>query len=426
MLPSDSVHIIAQWLDLPSVKFYRVENFNSVDSLNKITQIYLERDFSGGFVCCNCGSVSHRRWDSERVRLRDLSLFEYKTYLILDKYRIECVSCGVKTERLPFAEPYSRCTKRFEEYVARLCKIASIKQVAELLDLDWKTVKEIDKKYLEEQFKEPDFSDLELVGVDEISSRKGHNYFTVVMNLKKGKVIWVGKGRKKETLDQFFKELGPERASKIKAIALDMWDPYIASINEHAPQAEIVFDKFHVISNFSKVIDKVRNTEYHNAKREHKEIIKGTKYLLLSNRSSLGIDQKKQLGQLLGINENINLAYILKDDLKRLWDYKYPKCAERLLNNWIERAKLSGSKPLVKFAKTLERYRYGLINHCRYPIDNGKLEGMNNKIKVVKRIAYGFHDDDYFILKIKQACSGKEPGSYITKPQLLLKLTLPR
>lgn len=210
--------IIAEWLNLPSVKIYRVAN--TAD----ISHIHLERDYSKGFVCLGCGNISHHRWDSERVKLRDLSLFEYKAYLVLDKYRIDCPLCGVKTERLPFAEPYSRCTKRFEEYVAMLCKITSIKQVAELLALDWKTVKEIDKRYLEEQFKEPDFNDLELVAVDEISSRRGHNYFTIVMNLKKGKVIWVGKGRSKETLDQFFKELGAKKASMIKAIALDMWD----------------------------------------------------------------------------------------------------------------------------------------------------------------------------------------------------------
>jgi len=324
----------------------------------------------------------------------------------LHKHRVNCPCCGVKVEKLDFADYYSRCTSRFEELVARLCRITSIKQVAELLELDWKTVKDIDKQYLEKEFAIPDYNNLRLLAIDEISSHKGHNYFTIMMNLEKTRVIWVGKGRAKETLDRFFKELGPEKAKKIKAIATDMWNPYIASITEHAPLAKIVFDKFHVIKDYSQVIDKVRNIEYKKAIQRDKEVIKGAKYLLLRNTEKLEKDQRQQLKALLKLNEKINLVYILKDDLKRLWDYHYPKRAEDFLNSWIEKARASNIKPLSQFAKTLDRYRYGLINHCSYPIDTAKLEGMNNKIKVIKRIAYGFHDNDYFILKIKQACSG--------------------
>lgn len=399
MLPSSS-DIIAEWLNLPSVKFNR-----AINSENTST-VYLDRDLSHELCCSSCEAKISNLWNSERVKLRDLSIFEYKTYLVLDKHRLNCPNCGVKIEKLPFADVDSRCTTRFEELVARLCRMASLKEVADLLDLDWKTVKNIDKKYLEKEFSVPDYEDLELAAVDEISSRKGHNYFTVVMNLKKGKVIWVGKGRREETLDQFFKELGSEKTALIKAFALDMWDAYIASIKKHGPHIALVFDKFHVLNAYSRVINKARNIEYKLARGAHKNVLKGTKYLLLSNRSSLKDDKKKQLKNLLAINENINLTYILKDDLKRIWNYKYPRCAEKLLDSWIKRAQATGLKPLAAFGKTLNNYRYGIINHCRYPINTGKLEGMNNKIKRVKRIAYGFHDDDYFILKIKQACSG--------------------
>ncbi len=161
-----------------------------------------------------------------------------------------------------------------------------------------------------------------------------------------------------------------------------------------------------MIKNYSKIIDKVRNIERKKASGKNKDVITGTKYLLLKNKGNLRRDEKKELKELLEINENISLTYILKDDLKRLWNYKYGKWAEGFLNAWIKKAKATEIKPLERFTKTLNQYRYGLINHCRYPIDSGKLEGMNNKIKVVKRIAYGFHDDEYFILKIKQACSG--------------------
>jgi len=391
--------IIAEWLNLPSVKFERAAIHDNY------TEIHLERDYSLGFTCSGCGQICFWSWDRREARIRDLSGFELKTYLITDKHRTDCPNCGVKIERLDFADPYSRCTTRFEELVARLCRISSLKQIAELLDLDWKTVKAVDKKYLEKQFAIPDYDGLRLLAADEIAAHKGHNYFTAVMDLERTRVVWVGKGRAQETLDQFFKELGPERSKKIEAAACDMWAPYIASVKEHAPQAKIVFDKFHVIKSYSKVIDKVRNIEFKKAVSEKKEAIKGTKYLLLKNRDKLKKDRKEQLSTLLELNENINIAYMLKDDLKRVWKYKSTGWANKCLDSWISTAIASKIKPLIKFASTLNNHRYGLINHCHYPIGTGKLEGMNNKIKVIKRIAYGFHDDDYFILKIKQGCS---------------------
>lgn len=397
--------IIAQWLNLPRVKFHRAV------TLRDRTEIHLERDSGSGYSCSGCGQMVFWGWDRWRTRLRDLSVFEFKTYLVLEKHRVNCPNCGVKLEKLDFAEPYSRCTIRFEELVARLCRMASLKQVAQLLDLDWKTVKAIDKKYLERKFAIPDYDGLRLLAVDEIAFHKGQSFFTMVMDLERTQVVWVGQGRSERTLEGFFKELGPERSKEIEAVACDMWDPYINSITEHAPGAKIVFDKFHVIKLYSKVIDKVRNMEFRKATEQKKEAIKGTKYLLLKNRDKLKRDQKEQLQQLLQLNENINIAYILKDDLKRLWSYKSRGWAKRCLDSWIATAVGSQIKPLVRFAQTLDTYRYGLINHCNYPIDSAKLEGMNNKVKVIKRVAYGFHDDEYFILKIKQASLPPEdPG----------------
>lgn len=397
-MPND---IIANWLNLSSV------NFEGAETNLDETSIFLSRKFELGFTCSVCGRKTFSTWGSNRVKIRDLSVFEYSTFLILDKYRVNCPFCGIKIEHLGFVEPRARCTIRFEEFVAKLCRITNIKAVAQLLAIDWKTVKAIDKKYLRKEFGTADYADLRLIAVDEISSHKGHQYFTVVLNLEKTKVVWVGRGRKEETLDKFFKELGPERCKKLEAIATDMWDPYLASAAEYAPQAKVVFDKFHVIKNYSRVVDKVRNIEYKKANESEREVIKGSKYLLLKNSVNLKDDEKERLENLLTLNKNISLTYILKDELKRLWDFRDTENAEIFLNSWIQRARLSGIRPLREFAKTLHNYRWGLINHCEYPIDTGKLEGMNNKIKVIKRIAYGFHDDEYFIMKIKQACSSR-------------------
>ena len=211
MLYNNTNDIISEWLNISSVKFIGAQ------TKDRVIEINVSRLPRVGFFCSCCGNRVFWIWDSYQVYLRDLSISERKTYLVIYKHRVNCPDCGIKVEKLDFADYYSRCTIRFEEYVARLCRIASIKQVAKLLELDWKTVKEIDKKYLEKEFAIPDYTDLETIGVDEISAHKGHNYFTVVMDLKKTRVIWVGKGHKKETLDEFFKELGEERCRKIQA-----------------------------------------------------------------------------------------------------------------------------------------------------------------------------------------------------------------
>jgi len=187
-------------------------------------------------------------YDSRRVYLRDLSCFEYHSYLSLEKFRVNCPRCGIRVEELSFARVFSRCTKRFEDYVAKLCEILPISSVAELLELDWKTVKEIDKRYLAKKFSSPDYSCLKILAIDELSYKSGHKYLTIVLDIVRTRVIWVGEGRGKETLDRFFAEIGGTRAKEIMAIAVDMWDPYLASILKHAPGAKVVFDKFPVNS----------------------------------------------------------------------------------------------------------------------------------------------------------------------------------
>ena len=170
------------------------------------------------------------------------------------------------------------------------------------------------------------------------------------------------------------------------------------------PHAKIVFDLFHVVANFNRVIDKVRNGEYRKASEQDKAIYKGSKYLLLKNRKNLkDQSQRQHLKQLLALNETINTVMILKESLKRIWTYRYRRWAEKALDNWCSLARSLNHQSVIAFANMLDRYRYGILNHCNYPIHTGKLEGVNNKIKVIKRKAYGFHDLRYFTLKIYQA-----------------------
>jgi transposase len=281
--------------------------------------------------------------------------------------------------------------------------------------LNWKTVKEIDtilaqgKRALQREFANPDYANLRLLAIDELSYKKRHKYLTLVLDLEHMRVVWVGIGRKQATLKAFFDEIGDEIAKKIKAVALDMWDPYLAALAAKAPQAEPVFDKFHVIRNYSKVIDQVRLEEFRKAEKEDRKVLKGTKYLLLKDRENLTEEQDVHMERLLELNKNLNLVYIFKDDLhrpgtgKRLWDCGDRREATCLLSDWIQTAGESGIEMIRDFAGTLSRYVYGLLNPCDYPINTGRLEGLNNKIKVIKRRCYGFHDLEYFALKIKQA-----------------------
>jgi len=387
--------IITELLNLPQV------SVSNIDIVGNTTIIYLTRE-NGKFVCSCCRQTVGQGYDSRTQYIRDLSCFKYNTYLCLDKFRIYCPCCGVKVEELKFARVFSHCTIRFEDYIAKLCSILPVSQVAELTSLDWKTVKEIDKRYLTEKFSCPDYSCLELLAIDEISYKSGHKYLTVVLDLRQTKVVWVGQGRRGETLDKFFCEIGEGNAKNICAIATDMWDPYIASIRQYAPQAKVVFDKFHVIAEYNRMIDRIRNEEYSIASKSGKKAIKGSRYLLLTNKENLGQSQKERLRELLDVNKIISTAYILKDELKMLWQCGSKEEADSFLIDWVGKAIASSNKDLCKFSKKLMRYSYGLINHAMYPINSAKLEGVNNKIKVIKRRSYGFHDLTYFILKIKQ------------------------
>ena len=379
--------------------YYRVY---FLTSFFKPNQLFIELKTQDAYYACpKCHQTAISRYGKKKRTFRDLSIGNRQLYIIYYRHRIKCADCGVLFEHLPFADDYSRYTRRFERYVFELCQILPISDVAKHLNLSWGAVKEIDQKYLAKKYRRCNYKNLRFIAVDEISIGKFHKYLTVVLNLETGQIIYVGKERKKETLDAFFKEIGQVRCHRIKAIAMDCWDPYIASAIEYLGQSKIVFDKFHILKNYSKVIDKVRVNEFSKADLDSREIIKGSRYLLLYNKENLKTEnQRHKLQAVLELNENINLSYILKDELRQIWTHDNRNHMEFALNDWIEKAKVSELRPLVDFANMLDHYKYGILNYCEYSISTGKLEGTNNKIKVLKRRAYGFHDLVYFKLKL--------------------------
>jgi transposase len=322
---------------------------------------------------------------------------------------VACPRCGPKLERLDWLARYSRVTVRLGESVARLCAVLPIKHVAEFFALSWDQVKGIDKAFLQESLGPVDLDGLEQIAMDEFAIHKGHRYATVIVEPIRRRVLWIGLGRGREDIRPFFEMLGSEGRARLKAVAIDMSRSYTEEVKAQCPNAKLVYDLFHVVAKYGReVIDRVRVDEANRLRHDKpaRKVVKSSRWLLLRNRRNLKSDQKVRLRELLDANRRLMTVYVLRDDLKHLWDYRYPAAARRFWKHWYSRAIRSRIEPLKKFARAIKEYIEGIISHCRYPLHTSFLEGMNNKIKVIKRMAYGFRDDAYFFLKIRAAFPG--------------------
>jgi len=359
--------------------------------------------------CSGCKRMVHQIHDVTFRWVRDLSILEAETWLWLGRVRVACPDCGPKLEALDWLAPYSRLTRRMAENVVRLCRVLPIKHVAEYLHLTWDTVKATDKASLEENLGPVDLSSVEQIVMDEFAIHKGHRYATVIVDASNKRVLWVGRGNGREDIRPFFEQLGPGGRQRLKAVAMDMNGAYEEEVRYQCPLVEIVFDLFHVVAKYGReVVDRVRVDEA-NRLRDNKparKVLKSSRWLLLRNRENVKREDRVKLDELLQANRKLTTVYILKDDLKQLWDYVYEGAARRFWEQWYSRAMHSRIEPLKKFARRLKGYLPGILSHCRWPLHTSLLEGINNKIKVIKRMAYGYRDDDYFFLKIRAAFPG--------------------
>lgn len=359
--------------------------------------------------CSGCGRRTTAIHDIEERRVRDLPLFEHRVELIVPRVRVACSACGAKLERLAWLEPYARITGRLADSVARLCAVASIRHVAQFFGLHWNTVKEIDRAHLQRSLGPVDFDDLQVIALDEFAIQKGHRYATVIVEPTRKRVLWVGRGRGREDIRPFFEALGPERCARLQAAVMDMNAGYELEVKRHCPNAAIVFDLFHVIAKYGReVIDRVRVDRANELRGQRRErhLVKSARWLLLKNRDSLRPGEDIELEELLAANHSLFVVYVLRDALKDLWSHRHCGDAARAWRSWYRKALRSGIEPLRRFAQKLRPYLAGILAHCRYPLGTNLIEGINNKIKVIKRMAYGFRDDAYFFLKIRAAFPG--------------------
>ena len=309
----------------------------------------------------------------------------------------------MKREQLDFLADNPFYTKRFAWFVGRRCRASTIKDVAEELDLDWQTVKELDKQYMAAQLERAGTPAPKAIGIDEISIRKGHTYRIVVSDLIRRRPIWFGGAdRSEDSMRQFYDWLGEKKAKGIRLAVMDMWKPFRNVTNERAPQAAILFDKFHIMKHLGEALDKVRKMEYARLQGKDRRYIKGQKYVLLSNHENLTLDARRSLKILLAANKRLNTAYLLKESFGQLWDYKSEAWARRFFENWKASLKWQRLKSYEKFAEMIERHWDGIAAYCKpeNKVSLGFVEGLNNKIRVIQRRAYGLRDEEYLRLKI--------------------------
>jgi transposase len=360
--------------------------------------------------CSGCGRRVASIHDTTQRVVRDLPILDAETHVVVPRRRLLCPRCGPKLERLSWLSPWGRVTTRLAESVARMCQQMAVKHVAHYFHLGWDRVKGIDKRWLRKRLDPVDLSGVQVITMDEFAIQKGHRYATVIVEAARKRVLWVGRGRGREDIRPFFELLGPQGRSAIKAVAMDMNAGYLEEVRAQCPQAEIVYDLFHVVARYGhEVIDRVRVEEANRLRNDPKgrAVIKGARWLLLRNYTNIDKQEDRvRLQELLAANRKLAKVYILKDDLKHLWDYRYPTAALRFWNGWYSRAVRSRIAPLVRFAKNLRLHLSTIIAHCTWWLSTSLLEGINNKIKVIKRVAYGFRDDEYFFLKIRAAFPG--------------------
>jgi transposase len=344
-------------------------------------------------------------WYDRKVRrVRDLSCGDTRIFLELEVRRVDCRRCGkVKRERLAFLADNPLYTKRFAYFVGRRCRQATIKDVAKELALDWQTVKVLEQQYMEAQLKRAGTPAPQVIGVDELAIRKGHSYRIVVSDLVRRRAIWFGgEDRSEASMSQFYDWLGQRKSSRIRLAVMDMWKPFRLATNAHASQAAILFDKFHVMRHLGEALDQVRKSEYARLQGRGRRYIKGQKYTLLSRKENLTLAGKKALQTLLAANKRLNTAYVLKESFGQLWSYEREGWARRFFENWRSSLKWQRLKPYEKFAQMIDRHWDGIAAYCRpeNKVSLGFVEGLNNKIRVIQRRAYGLRDEDYLRLKI--------------------------
>ena len=351
--------------------------------------------------CGKCSKPGRYRDSRNERQFKHVPIWGIPVMLSYSPRRVYCKHCkGIYVEAMPWAAGKRRLTTAFACYLANWARILPWLEVARLCQCAWGTVASAVDFVVKYGLENRDLSGITHIGIDEISRKRGHQYLTNVYDLKTKTLLWSGEGRSSETLSQFFDFLGEERASQLQGICCDIWRPYIKVIEEKAPNAVLVFDKFHIIRHLMNAVDQVRRNEIQEKGKEHKELMKHTRYIWLKNPWNLTDKQKSRLSTLERLNLKINRAYLLKEAFRNFWSYSKPGWAEKYLKKWFWWATHSRLKPMRDFAWLIRRHEKNILSYFKVPIHNGSVEGLNNKAKIISHKAYGFRSAKNYILNL--------------------------
>ena len=357
-------------------------------------------------TCPDCGTQVKGRFSKSKRRWRHLSVGGFKTYIRGSIRRLRCPVCqAVKTERVPWARPGARFTRPFEDAVGFLAQKLDKTAVAELTDIAWVTVGQIAERLVAEKLPEDRLQGLTKIGVDEISYRKHHQYLTVVVDHEKGGVVWVGAGKSAKTLKEFFEELGPERTKTIELVSIDMSAAYEKAIRESLPNAKIVFDRFHVAKLAQEAVTEVRREAMRELAAEEKRWLKKSRWILLKRPENRTEKEDERLSMIKKANGPVYRAYLLKESFLNIFVRDTRNQAEEDLRAWLKWAARSRLKPFVRLGRTIRKYRDGVLEFIETKLSNGRLEGMNNKIRLLSHRSYGFHSAKALIATVYLCCS---------------------
>jgi transposase len=392
--------IVSRILRLPG---YGVSAWTADEARSTLTLWVRQTARPAYYACGGCG-ISVRGVHSWRERrLRDLPWGTWTVWLVVDVHRVRCRRCGVRTERLPFLAGKTHYTARLEAAVAQDCEHAPVSRVAAKWGLPPATVRRMDIRVLRRWAAARPRTPRRYLGVDEIFLGKV-KFLTVVSDLETSEPLWMGLERKRETLDRFFAEaLPPRRRRAVRAVCVDMWEPFAQSLRTHVPYARLVYDKFHVLRHASEAVDETRRAEFFRQGRAARDLVRGKRWLLLRSWTHLDRTERQTLRRLFALNRRLAKAYLLKEQLAHLWTYTYEGAARRFLTTWLRALRWQRLPAFQTLGRLLTRHLDGLLNYCHEKVPLGTVEAINANIRAVLRRGRGYRDHEYLLLKVQRA-----------------------
>lgn len=385
---------------LINIKGYVVEcDKTEFDSVTGTAKIMMNPVNNG--ICCNCGTECSKVKDRHYRKYQDLVFGIWTAIIWIYKRRLKCPRCGIKTERVEFADDRATCTRRLEIAVFKDTVNQTITSTAQRWKLSWDAVLNIEKKYLEkwQEYKGP-LKEVKWLGIDEIVFGSKDNLYTVISDLQKGEVLGLVSGNSMGSIDAFFEQAGKPFCENVEAVCVDMWKAFSTSVNKYCPNAKIVYDKFHIIRHLNNAIDEVRRKEFFRNGKENRELMRGKRWLLLRRWFNLTVSQKHLLKDVFVLNQRIAKAHYLKEIFGNLWFYKDRTWAKKFLERWRKELRWQRLKPLEKFYSMVEKHLDGILNYCDVKLPLGLVENINGRIKSLICRTRGFRDERHFALRI--------------------------